>query len=1402
MLESSKVTGIINRVNRLTLRPAVFGAALLFIGFSIAILTTIASNINACNGLGKDTNKTINVNVNFVDPKILRILNKKQPTHSTYITIEKTVTANHNITITADPPAPEIITIENTVTVEVPKTIVSKETVTIISEPTHVSHILTLPKDPNNLTPLERMAHNPLEKKHYRFPNCNNNQPTPSSDNDPDWDRERHQKKLWKDFVKNMNDKYDPSAYGVVPGTRGIVFSTYKNGIPILIRTVLLLRDLGCELPMELLYINGDVEEEEMKMLDFMGIKAINITERLGNIVFDHDQTHYGATKPFAVLYSTFEQALFLDFENVPVRDPTYLFESDEFKTYGSLFWGDFVIRQPDNRLWWVMELCHEYQPEFESGQILVDKRVAWKGLEVAKHMAIESKYYFQKMLGDKETFHYGYVVTKTPYAMSPYYLSPLGHIVDKHHRKGGALLTKDNTLPKKATFCGQTMLQYDFKGRPLFAHANGVKYSYFPGTSPFSVVQSYIFPEGKLSIDYPDLNHRWQPQSYEQNRCIEAPHRNDLDRRLWSCQHRPKVQANMTPKIVLNTSESNMRKTEGLYLPNLPSVWDCISNISTVMKVIMTSALATAKRISVPRGITIGMIIILANFGFLMFNPNYSPFGHDDADQKSKQPQISIGSDSQEHSNVSSSSPPSPNVAKPSIAAPNLYKRPALYNIPEFIDPNTLEEKFRKASGHVRLSEHNAPFNTHFGFLRQNLTLMRERTQRMPINKVRVAFDYSLRRSFYHLYRHLQMPGNMPFCPRQPECEFYFTSNFDDGDVAMNADALVTDKTKGILVNNASLHFNKYVVLPDQHQSLYSYDWSGTDVYAGHHKLMTQFQDRSMPRSVPLSSVDESDRHLGSAQLIPIKLPIVTFIIPESTCEIDPHWKSPLGTLSTFLNTLVEEAKANWSMPVYIIPPRKCQLPSSIVLPTIPKDLQQAVQAKCPLHEPLPVMPPNNVERNLYRVLPTDDHIRCALAISRGAVVVDLISEANLFSQHVWTAMAYSTCLAFVGDASSFTDTSMGASKGTFPVQSSSYEADPKAVGIEVATKLAEVVMAGVQPGSEAATKQDTWLESVGYPKFPANRTVGNDGDPLPKLMEWKKGPYMLGRFYDEVYNSRFFFPCRVCRQMKIKKSSVRCLLDLFDKHQSSAHDVSMNDDSNASASDKPTGPSGPGPWSDFFDRVYLLHYNRSPERLAHMKNLLRDANVEAHLIRDFDRENVPSELHTCADNWFTTETDLTRNQGGLLNDGVESLVLKHFQAFDRMIQQDLADILVLEDDCEWGEYANTEQVADAFRLIPRNYGIVMLGTLPTQKQGGGQTRIIEGHLASRSTLAYAISKVGVILNFKNFPIRMPIDLTMIDVEASNIDIGGIKHPDWRTFWIHPAIFNHKADFKGGPLL
>ena len=105
--------------------------------------------------------------------------------------------------------------------------------------------------------------------------------------------------------------------------------------------SVNLLRRHGCTLPIEIWYLG----EEEMPT-EFRDLLA----SVSGELRLVDGRSHPRATKSttgwqlkaFAIIYSSFEEVLFLDADNIAVADPEYLFESANYKIHGATFWPDY----------------------------------------------------------------------------------------------------------------------------------------------------------------------------------------------------------------------------------------------------------------------------------------------------------------------------------------------------------------------------------------------------------------------------------------------------------------------------------------------------------------------------------------------------------------------------------------------------------------------------------------------------------------------------------------------------------------------------------------------------------------------------------------------------------------------------------------------------------------------------------------------------------------------------------------------------------------------------------------------------------------------------------------------------------------------------------------------------
>jgi len=149
--------------------------------------------------------------------------------------------------------------------------------------------------------------------------------------------------------------------------------------------------------------------------------------------------------KAFALLRCPFKEVLLLDADNVPVRDPTFLFETPEFAEHGAVFWPDFGRLDATRSIWQICEVEFRAEPEFETGQVLVDRRRCWGALWLAMHYNEHSDFYYQHIHGDKDTFHLAFHRVNKSYAMPPRGIEALD----------------------------ATMCQHDFEGQRVFQHRN-----------------------------------------------------------------------------------------------------------------------------------------------------------------------------------------------------------------------------------------------------------------------------------------------------------------------------------------------------------------------------------------------------------------------------------------------------------------------------------------------------------------------------------------------------------------------------------------------------------------------------------------------------------------------------------------------------------------------------------------------------------------------------------------------------------------------------------------------------------------------------------------------------------------------------------------------------------------
>ena len=255
-------------------------------------------------------------------------------------------------------------------------------------------------------------------------------------------------------------------AIGGYPDTfdgRGIVMcgggTTYFTNAWIAIS---LLRHVGCTLPVQLWFLGARELDPFMEALIApLGVECIDATAV--SAVHSARILRGWEVKPYSILHSPFREVLLLDADNFVAVNPEFLFQSWEYRETGALFWPDAGRMPADHPMWKIFGVPYLDEPEFESGQIVVDKERCWAALNLTKFYNDYSDFYYRYVHGDKETFHFAFRKAGQRYAMTP-------HPMRLEHG---------------------TFFQHDFDGNLLFQHRNRAKWS-FSGDNPVIPVFRY----------------------------------------------------------------------------------------------------------------------------------------------------------------------------------------------------------------------------------------------------------------------------------------------------------------------------------------------------------------------------------------------------------------------------------------------------------------------------------------------------------------------------------------------------------------------------------------------------------------------------------------------------------------------------------------------------------------------------------------------------------------------------------------------------------------------------------------------------------------------------------------------------------------------------------------------
>ncbi|RMD42672.1 hypothetical protein DV735_g2424, partial [Chaetothyriales sp. CBS 134920] len=259
-------------------------------------------------------------------------------------------------------------------------------------------------------------------------------------------------------------------------GGRGIVLTAGDNQAPYVLTSIPIMRQLGCNLPIEVMYL-GDSDLSEDFRADIESLEGV-VTRDMSPMVSDEGWKLAGwAAKPFAILFSSFREAIFIDADSLFFQNPEVLFDDPGYKATGALFFRDRLLLPGSKKRWlqqilpkpisrqvkqsrlWTGDSSHMQ----ESGVVVVDKWRHFIALMLVTRMNGPDRDggngkigVYQMVYGDKETFWIGWELA--------------GDLEYSFHPGDAGVMEESEPFgPQNYTICAPQLLHFDLDGKPLW---------------------------------------------------------------------------------------------------------------------------------------------------------------------------------------------------------------------------------------------------------------------------------------------------------------------------------------------------------------------------------------------------------------------------------------------------------------------------------------------------------------------------------------------------------------------------------------------------------------------------------------------------------------------------------------------------------------------------------------------------------------------------------------------------------------------------------------------------------------------------------------------------------------------------------------------------------------------
>lgn len=236
---------------------------------------------------------------------------------------------------------------------------------------------------------------------------------------------------------------------------RGIVISASDAYVPYARHLILTLRRVhNCTLPVTVAFCgHRDLSTRSRRILG--GLHKVEAVDICTPLYLDNSELRLSGytVKPYAhLLAGRYRHAILLDADAVLLRDPSFLFESDQYTATGAIFFRDRSVSRekcPKRKAFFDAIFGHGLVPESvkalriyrlesgdeqESGMVVIDRKRHLKSLLGACKLVghpYDRRRFYSSFHGDKEAFWLGAEMAQTRYSWGEDQCGGVGRVVD-----------------------------------------------------------------------------------------------------------------------------------------------------------------------------------------------------------------------------------------------------------------------------------------------------------------------------------------------------------------------------------------------------------------------------------------------------------------------------------------------------------------------------------------------------------------------------------------------------------------------------------------------------------------------------------------------------------------------------------------------------------------------------------------------------------------------------------------------------------------------------------------------------------------------------------------------------------------------------------------------------------